>query len=61
MVTEGEDGSELSVESGEESSESEATPPPTKKQKLLQSAPSGRDCAMLKVHKHEIILNFFLT
>ncbi len=40
-----EGGSESSRESGEESSESEATPPPAKKHRLLQSAPSGRDCA----------------
>jgi hypothetical protein len=41
-----EDGSESSRESGEESSESEAAPPAAKKQRLLQSAPSGRDCAI---------------
>jgi hypothetical protein len=45
-LTDEEDGSESSRESGEESSEYEATPPAAKKQRLLQSAPSGRDCAI---------------
>ncbi len=45
-LTDEEDGLESSRESGEESSESEATPPAAKKQRLMQSAPSGRDCAI---------------
>ncbi len=46
--TDEDDGSKSSRESGEESSEAEPSPPPAKKQRVLQSMPSGRDCAVQK-------------
>jgi hypothetical protein len=44
--TDEEDGSESSKESGEESSEAEPSPHLAKKQRVLQSMPSGRVCAI---------------